>query len=104
VKERFYDRLNQGLDRKGFGEPRERLVADLAGDVLKVGAGTGLNMPHYRHAGRLIALEPDRHYLRRLRTRARQASVPVEIIETTAEALPFPDESFDHVVSSLVLC
>jgi SAM-dependent methyltransferase len=61
-------------------------------------------MPRYRHAGRLIALEPDRHYRRRLRARARQASVPVEIIETTAEALPFPDESFDHVVSSLVLC
>ena len=34
MKERFYDRLNGALDRKGFGERRDRLVGSVAGDVL----------------------------------------------------------------------
>jgi len=104
VKERVYDALNGGLDRAGFGERRGRLVAELEGDVLEVGAGTGLNIPHYRRARRVVALEPDLAYTRRLRERAAEAGVPVEIVEGTAEALPFPDASFDHVVTTLALC
>jgi SAM-dependent methyltransferase len=104
VKERFYDFLNRGLDRKGFGERRTRLVESLEGDVLEVGAGTGLNVPRYRRARRLVALEPDRMYGRRLRARAADADVPVEVVAAAAESLPFPDESFDHVVTSISLC
>jgi ubiquinone/menaquinone biosynthesis C-methylase UbiE len=104
VKERFYDRLNATLDRKGFGERRDRLVGSLAGEVLEVGAGTGLNLPRYRRADRLVALEPDRQYLRRLRVRAGEARMPVEVVDAIAEALPFADESFDHAVTSISLC
>ena len=104
MKERVYDLLNGGLDRRGFAERRERLVAALEGDVLEIGAGTGLNIPHYRQARRIVALEPGGAYTRRLRERAAQSPIPVEIVEGSAEAIPFPDESFDHVVASLALC
>jgi SAM-dependent methyltransferase len=104
MKERFYDALNGVLDRRGFGERRERLVAGLAGDVLEVGAGTGLNLAHYRRPTRVVALEPDRAYARRLRARGRDAGFAVEVVEGRAEALPLPDESFDHVVTTLALC
>jgi ubiquinone/menaquinone biosynthesis C-methylase UbiE len=104
VKERIYDFLNKSLDRKGFGERRDRLVGSLEGDVLEVGAGTGLNLTRYRRARRLVAIEPGRVYGRRLRARAAEADVPVEVVQATAEALPFPDESFDHVVTSIALC
>ena len=104
MKERFYDALNSGLDRKGFAERRERLVASLEGDVLEIGAGTGLNIPHYRQARRVVALEPDATYSRRLRERAAESGIPFEVVEGRAEELPFPDASFDHVVTSLALC
>jgi ubiquinone/menaquinone biosynthesis C-methylase UbiE len=104
VKERFYDFLARQAERRGFGERRERLVGDLEGEVLEVGAGTGLNLPHYRAASRVVALEPDAQYGRRLRDRAQNASVPVEVVAGTAEALPFPDASFDNAVTSLSLC
>ena len=104
VKERFYDALNGQFDRKGFGERRARLVGGLEGDVLEIGAGTGLNVPHYRRARRVVALEPDGAYGRRLRERAAAAGLPVEVVVGRAESLPFPDESFDHAVTSIALC
>ncbi|MGZ4381990.1 MAG: class I SAM-dependent methyltransferase [Gaiellaceae bacterium] len=104
VKERIYDALNGGLDRAGFAERRGQLVASLDGDVLEIGAGTGLNIAHYRDARRVVALEPDLAYTRRLRERAAESRVPVEIVKGTGEALPFPDASFDHVVVTLALC
>ena len=104
MKERLYDRVVAGCDRAGFGERRERLVGALEGDVLEIGAGTGLNLEHYRQARRVVAVEPDRRYARRLRDRADSASVQVEVVEQRAESLPFGDAAFHHVVTTLALC
>jgi len=104
VKDRLYDAVAALLDRKGFAERRARLVSALEGDVVELGAGTGLNLPHYARAARVVAVEPDPAYARRLRERALKARVPVEVVAAHAEALPFPHASFDHAVASLVLC
>jgi SAM-dependent methyltransferase len=104
VKERIYDALGRALDRKGFGARRDGQVAALEGDVLEVGAGTGLNVARYRRAARLVALEPDPTFSRRLRGRAAAASLRVEAVAGRAERMPFPDEGFDHVVTTLALC
>jgi ubiquinone/menaquinone biosynthesis C-methylase UbiE len=72
--------------------------------VLELGAGTGLNMPHYEQATRVVAVEPDAVYARRLEARARAAQVPVAVVSGRAESLAFADESFDHAVTSLALC
>ena len=75
---------------------------------MELGAGTGLNAPHYTEAvTQLVLTEPDPHMARRLRKRLaadRPAVASVEVVETPAERLPFDDESFDSVVSTLVLC
>ena len=104
MKERLYDRVVAGCDRAGFGERRTSLVGGLQGDVLEIGAGTGLNLEHYRRARRVVALEPDRRYARRLRDRASTATVEVQVVEQRAESLPFEDATFDHVVTTLALC
>jgi ubiquinone/menaquinone biosynthesis C-methylase UbiE len=36
--------------------------------------------------------------------RAKHATVPIEVIVARAEALPFPDHTFDTVVGTLVFC
>lgn len=104
LKERIYDALNRGLERRGFGERRDRLVASLEGRVLEIGAGTGLNVSRYRRAEQVVFVEPDPTYRRRLKSRGSEASMPVEVVATAAEQLPFADESFDHAVASLALC
>ena len=101
-----YDRMLAGCERGGLRELRAELLAGARGDTLEIGAGTGHNLDHYPDAvTRLVLAEPDPHMARRLRPHALKArGGAVEVIEATAESLPFEDESFDTVVSTLVLC
>ena len=83
---------------------RTNLVGELSGNILEVGVGTGPNLAHYRSASRLWAIEPG---LERAGT-ARRVGI-AEGLDTIvqvalAESLPHADNSFDHVVSSLVFC
>lgn len=100
----FYERVSVAADRKGNAARRARLVGDLRGQVLEIGVGNGLNLPHYRTVDRLVALEPDPYMRRRLAPRVAAVTFPVEVLPISAQRLPFPDETFDAVVVSLVLC
>jgi ubiquinone/menaquinone biosynthesis C-methylase UbiE len=79
---------------------RAELVGDLRGRVLEIGAGTGLNLPHYRSDVDLVLTEPSDTMRARLILRA--GARPVE--PHSADALPYPDGSFETVVCTLVLC
>lgn len=83
---------------------RLQLVQDLTGDVLEIGVGAGANLPHYRKAHHVWAIEPDAARAAQAEQVAAQAAVPVTVKVAPAEALPFADDAFDHVVSSLVFC
>jgi len=100
----IYDLLSRGAEKGEMGERREALLAGVEGEVLEIGAGTGWNLPHYRAAARVVAVEPDASMAKRLPEKLAQASVPVEVVTAQAESLPFPDASFDAVVSTFVLC
>ena len=100
---RVYARLSAGMEPE-VADNRRRLLAGLAGRVIEVGAGNGLNFRHYPSTvERLVAVEPE-PYLRALAVEAaRQAPVPVEVLDGTADALPV-EPGFDAGVASLVLC
>jgi len=94
----LYDPFLAAAERRGLARQRRRLVAGLEGDVLEIGAGTGLNVAHYGPRARVTYTEPDPHMAARLRRRG------AEVVEAAAESLPFPEATFDTVVSTLVLC
>ncbi|WP_262701360.1 MULTISPECIES: class I SAM-dependent methyltransferase [Streptomyces] len=103
---RCYARLSPLADeRAGLGELRGELLAGLSGRVIEIGAGNGLNFPHYPETvSEVVAIEPERH-LRRLAARAGlRAGVPVDVVPGVAEALPVKSEGFDAAVACLVLC
>jgi ubiquinone/menaquinone biosynthesis C-methylase UbiE len=100
----LYDRMTGPLEQAVLGERRAGLLADLTGEVLDVGAGTGANLPYLRSASRVVAAEPDPAMRRRMAAKLADAPLPAEITGDAAEALEQPDASFDAVVFTQVLC
>ena len=101
-----YDRLTQSSEQACLLEWRAALLRDLAGNVLEVGAGTGANLPFYPpDVSRLVLSEPDPHMRRRLLRRVHaHRRDRAEVLDASLDQLPLPDESFDAVVGTLVLC
>jgi ubiquinone/menaquinone biosynthesis C-methylase UbiE len=100
----LYDRMAVSEEKRFLGAVRQDLLQDLTGDVLEIGAGTGMNFRHYPVGARVIATEPDPYMLERARQRVAKASASIDLRQVSADALPFPDGTFDFVVSTLVLC
>jgi SAM-dependent methyltransferase len=93
-----YDPVVARAERAGIADARRELLRGVRGRVLEIGAGTGLNVSHYPAGIDVTYTEPDPYMARRLRARV------ADVVEAGAEKLPFPDDSFDSVVSTLVLC
>ena len=101
----MYDRMSRSSEEAGVGEMRQRLLGDVSGDILELGAGTGMNLSHYDEAlASLVLTEPEPAMLRRLQPKARDQAPNAKVVQASAEDLPFEDASFDAVVSTLVLC
>ena len=101
----FYDAFLWRGERRGMREHRAAVLGQAHGRTLEVGAGTGLNLPYYPDAvTELILTEPVDAMADRLARRAAKRDGATEVIAAPAEELPFPDNSFDTVVSTMVIC
>lgn len=84
---------------------RREVLAGLSGRVIDVGAGDGANFRHFPPAvTEVIAIEPEPYLRERATRNAREAAVPIRVVDALADRLPFEDESADAVVVCLVLC
>jgi SAM-dependent methyltransferase len=102
---RIYDPFLWLGERLGMARHRRDLLAHAAGRVLEIGAGTGLNLRHYGDSiEALVLTEPVEPMARALERRVGLLGRPAQVHRAPAEALPFADDSFDTVVSTLVLC
>ncbi len=89
----------------GMRARRRRLLSAARGRVLEIGAGTGLNLRHYPDGiEELVLLEPYEPMTDRLERRRSRSGRAARIVAAPAEELPFEDETFDTVVSTMVLC
>ncbi len=102
---RLYARFSADEEAKGGAELRDELLAGLAGRVVEVGAGHGLNFAHFPIAvTEVVAIEPEPHLRELASEAAARAPVPVTLVDGVADSLPLPDASCDAAVCSLVLC
>lgn len=102
----LYDRFTQASEVACLRQWRAELLGDLSGQVLEVGAGTGLNLPYYRPpVTRLVLSEPDPHMRRKLAEKSRALHWDrAEVVDASLEDLALPSGAFDVVVGTLVLC
>jgi ubiquinone/menaquinone biosynthesis C-methylase UbiE len=101
----MYDPFLALAERRGMATRRRALLARAHGRVLEVGAGTGLNLPHYPTGlDELVLSEPDPAMCGRLERRLARSGRAATVVSAGAEALPFADDAFDAVVATLVLC
>lgn len=107
----FYQRhilpplLHLAMRQSALRPFRQRVIGAAEGRVLEIGCGSGLNLPLYGAAVRtVIALDPSAELLRMARDRAVGASIPVELLEASAEAMPIDTGSVDTVVTTWTLC
>ena len=88
-----------------FHRLRKELLAPVHGEVLELGIGTGLNLPHYpKTVTWLHAVDPANLLPRIVMGRGASRSFPIRIQRVTAESLPYENRSFDFVVSTWTLC
>jgi ubiquinone/menaquinone biosynthesis C-methylase UbiE len=99
-----YDRQISFFERILFGDGREWVCSQAEGEVLEIAAGTARNLAHYPADVRLTAIELSPEMLAIGKRRTEELGGDAELREGDAQALDFPDESFDTIVCTLGLC
>src|SRR6266542_1639921 len=93
------------LNRPFVARYRRELLAHASGNILKIGFGTGLNLPCYPpHVRKVTTVDPNVGMYRRARRRIKQAGIEVDRRVLGGERLSFEDGTFDCVVSTFTLC
>jgi ubiquinone/menaquinone biosynthesis C-methylase UbiE len=105
-RDRIFPRvLNTFMDNEETRRHRTRVCSALAGEVVEIGFGTGLNAPHLPGAvTRVRAVEPSSRAVELATERIERSPVPIEIAGLDGQRLPFDDHSADAVLSTWTLC
>lgn len=99
----FYD----WMDKMIKDDWRRSLLADVRGDVLEAGIGTGVNLKYYSNdITSLTGVDFSEGMLNFARKRKEKlkADFKVNLMNSDIQALPFPDNTFDSIVSTCVFC
>lgn len=107
----FYSRiilpicLDWALSDPVYSQYRQEVLSKVSGEILEIGFGTGLNLPHYpANIEKLITVDPNPGMNRIARKRIEASHITVDNKVLSGENLPFADNSFDSVVSTWTLC
>ena len=97
--------INVVLGGDAFHRVRTRVAAGLEGEVLEVGFGSGLNVPHYpASVRRVLAVDPATVGRKLAADRVAASPVPVEYVGLDGQALGVESASVDHVLITWTMC
>ena len=97
--------MNRLMDTKQTREARARVCASLSGDVVEIGFGTGLNLPHLPPAVTVVrAVDPLERGRDFASARIAASPVSVEFVGLDGQSLPLGDDSVDAALSTWTLC
>ena len=99
----LYDLVNQSVEPK-LVKFRKMTAGTASGKVLEIGAGTGANFTFYKNDTELTILEKNKYMFPKIIDSACKSHIDVTSVRGTSINLPFADNSFDSIVTTLVLC
>ena len=96
--------LDWSMSDPAIAQYRREILANVTGDVLEIGFGTGLNLSYYPDIDKLVAIDanPGMHSL--AQKRMQTSSITIDHRVLNGEKLPMADNTFDSVVSTWTLC
>lgn len=84
---------------------RQRVCSGLSGEVVEIGFGSGLNVPHYPDTvSSVAAIEPSDLAWKLAAARVAESRVPVRRAGLDGQQLPFDDDTFDAALSTWTMC
>lgn len=87
-----------------WAERKQAAIGSMRGTVVEIGPGTGVNMRYYAPGVKVIAVEPNPVMHGRLRAKADEFGVDIEIRKLDGESIDVADGVADGVVGTLLLC
>ena len=102
LRARLYDLLEGSDLRRGY--EKHRLFRRMTGPTLFLAVGTGLDILHLPPKCNVIALDLSEQMLLKAAGRAHEHPGTVRLMRADAQVLPFPEQTFDTVVTSCTMC
>lgn len=99
----LYDRVNKSVESR-LVQFRQKTAGLAAGHVLEIGPGTGANLSFYKSKSKLTVLEKNEFMFPKLTDVATKIGINVNLVKGDSFCIPFSDNSFDSIVTTLVLC
>ena len=97
--------INAVCGLRGLNPLRTRVCAGLAGGVIEIGFGSGLNIPFYpADVTQVDAVEPSDVGWKLAGGRVAASTVPITRSGLDGQSLPFADDSHDAALSTWTLC
>ena len=97
--------IDFSMSGSNLQEYRQKLLADVSGEILEIGFGTGLNLPHYpKEVNKITTIDPNPGMQKLARSRIVKSHITVDYKVLNSESLPMIDSTFDSVVCTWTLC
>lgn len=99
----IYDLIEAPVEILLYGKWRKEALSNLKGRVLEAGVGTGRNLEYYPAGAQVTGIDNSEGMLYKARKKARDRA-NITLLLMDAEDMDFPDNTFDYVVTTFVLC
>lgn len=97
--------LDWTMSNPRFSAYRQQVLSEVSGEVLEIGFGTGLNLPHYPESlEKITTIDANAGMNAKAKKRIQASKIQVDNRVLNGENLPMADNSFDSVISTWTLC
>ena len=107
LRQRLFAKLTFGQDQLNYAlhhEKKVRLFEGIAGTVLEIGPGTGVNLQFLDKGIEWIGIEPNEAMHPHLSKQAKELGHEIKLYTGFAEGTGIANNSVEFVLSTLVLC